>query len=302
MGRACVERFRGDQLLLVDIDDRALEGARVLAPGAECAVADLGSLASIDAFVRQVEALGGLDRLVHLAGVSPDDGRRGADPRGRSGGNGGAARWPRGARRAGSVAICIASIAAHLLPVSPEAQAALDDPMAPDLAARLERALGAASSDPGPAYALAKHGVVRLCQRSAAAWGARGARVLSVSPGLIDTPMGRLELKENPGQAGLIGRTPMHAPADHGSTELPGRTADIADVIAFLAGPTSPVHQRLRRAGRRRSGGGAHRAAARERQDLAEPRREPERKRHTWTPGQTGTNARRRPGPSTSAS
>ena len=79
MGRACVERFRGGRLLLVDIDDRALEGARELAPGAECAVADLGSRASIDALVRQVEAVGGLDRLVHLAGVSPMmDDRRGS--------------------------------------------------------------------------------------------------------------------------------------------------------------------------------------------------------------------------------
>ena len=236
MGRACVERFSGDQLLLVDIDDRALEGARALAPGAECTVADLGSLASIDALVRQVEAAGGLDRLVHLAGVSPtmDDAARilEVDLVGTAALLDGLI----GAAGAGSVAICIASIAAHLLPVSPEAQAALDDPMAPDLAARLERAIGT-ELGPGMAYALAKHGVVRLCQRSAAAWGGRGARVLSVSPGLVDTPMGRLELKDNPGKRGLIGRTPIHAPADHGSTELPGRTADIADAIAFLAGP-----------------------------------------------------------------
>jgi NAD(P)-dependent dehydrogenase (short-subunit alcohol dehydrogenase family) len=81
------------------------------------------------------------------------------------------------------------------------------------------------------------HGVVRLCQRTAGAWGARGARVLSVSPGLIDTPMGQLELKENPGKRGLIGRTPVDAPEDRGSVELPGRTADIADAIEFLAGP-----------------------------------------------------------------
>jgi NAD(P)-dependent dehydrogenase (short-subunit alcohol dehydrogenase family) len=236
MGRHCVERFRGDRLLLVDVDERALEGAGELAPGAECVLADLGSRASIDALVRQVEASGGLHRLVHLAGVSPM--------------MDGAARILEvdlvgtavlldgmvGAAGEGSVAICVASIAAHVMPVSPEAQAVLDDPMAPDLAARLERALGA-ELGPGTAYALAKHGVVRLCQRSAAAWGARGARVLSVSPGLIDTPMGRLELKDNPGKRGLIGRTPIHAPDDRGSAELPGRTADIADAVAFLAGP-----------------------------------------------------------------
>jgi hypothetical protein len=45
MGRACVDRFRDGRLLFVDIDDRALEGARMLAPEAECVVADVGSRA-----------------------------------------------------------------------------------------------------------------------------------------------------------------------------------------------------------------------------------------------------------------
>jgi NAD(P)-dependent dehydrogenase (short-subunit alcohol dehydrogenase family) len=116
-------------------------------------------------------------------------------------------------------------------------QAVLDDPFEPDLVARVEHALGTPLT-PGTAYALAKHGVVRLCQRSAVAWGRRGARVVSVSPGLIDTAMGRLELRDNPGKRGLIGRTPVPAPPDDGgSDELPGRTADIADVVEFLAGP-----------------------------------------------------------------
>jgi NAD(P)-dependent dehydrogenase (short-subunit alcohol dehydrogenase family) len=236
MGRACVERFRGGRLLLVDIDEEALAGARKLAPEADCVVADLGSPASIDALVRQTETLGGLDRLVHLAGVSPmmDDAARilEVDLVGTVALLDGLVNTA----RAGSVAICVASIAAHLFPVSPEAQAALDDPMAPGLAERLERALGSELT-PGTAYALAKHGVVRLCQRSAVAWGARGARVLSVSPGLIDTAMGRLELKDNPGKRGLVGRTPIGAPDDDASVELPGRSADIADAIEFLAGP-----------------------------------------------------------------
>ena len=101
MGRACVERFRGDRLLLVDIDEQALEVARVLAPGSECALVDLGSRASIDVLVRQVEASGGLHRLVHLAGVSPMMDGRGADPRGRSGGNGGPPRRHGRCRRSG---------------------------------------------------------------------------------------------------------------------------------------------------------------------------------------------------------
>ena len=67
--------------------------------------------------------------------------------------------------------------------------------------------------------------------------GVRGARILSLSPGLIDTPMGQLELRDNPGKRGLVGRTPIDSPHDGGSAQLPGRPADIAYVIEFLASP-----------------------------------------------------------------
>jgi NAD(P)-dependent dehydrogenase (short-subunit alcohol dehydrogenase family) len=236
MGVACVERFRESPLLLVDIDDRALARVRILAPEATLAVADLGSQASIDELVRQTEALGGLDRLIHLAGVSPmmDDAER--ILRVDLVGTAALLEGLEETAGAGSVVICIASIAAHLIPVSPEVQAILDEPLSADVSSELERAMGF-PLEPGTAYALAKHGVVRLCERTASKWGARGARIISLSPGLIDTPMGQLELKDNPGKQGLIGRTPIGAPNDGESAELPGRPSDIADVIEFLAGP-----------------------------------------------------------------
>jgi NAD(P)-dependent dehydrogenase (short-subunit alcohol dehydrogenase family) len=236
MGLACVERFSGSRLLLVDLDDRALEGARALAPEATLVAADLGSRESIDELIVEIDALGGFDRLLHLAGVSPmmEDAERilQVDLVGTAA----LLEGLRGTARAGSVVICIASIAAHLIPVSPEVESVLDEPLAPGLFSVLERALGS-RLEPGMAYALAKHGVVRLCERTASSWGTRGARIVSLSPGLIDTPMGRLELKDNPGKRGLIGRTPIDHPEDGGSAELPGRSADVADAIEFLAGP-----------------------------------------------------------------
>lgn len=236
MGLACVERLRGSRLLLVDIDDRALERTRALAPKATLVRADLGSQASIDELVGQIDASGGYDRLLHLAGVSP---MMEGPERILQVDLVGTAALLEGLRRtarAGSVVICIASIAAHLIPVSAEVETVLDEPLAPELFSRLERALGS-SLEPGTAYALAKHGVVRLCERTASSWGTRGARIISLSPGLVDTPMGRLELTDNPGKRGLIGRTPIDAPDDGGSADLPGRSADIADAIEFLAGP-----------------------------------------------------------------
>jgi NAD(P)-dependent dehydrogenase (short-subunit alcohol dehydrogenase family) len=127
-----------------------------------------------------------------------------------------------GAIGQGTAAVCFASIAGHG-PVPPDAVvAALDDPLAPDLAGRL-RAAGVDPADPGSAYALSKLGVIRLVRRLAMPFGRRGARILSLSPGIIDTPMGRQELDDKPmmqPMIDLVGRM--------------GRPEELASVAAFL--------------------------------------------------------------------
>ena len=45
--------------------------------------------------------------------------------------------------------------------------------------------------EPGSAYAYSKRGVLRLVRKQAKAFGERGGRVLSLSPGVIDTPGNR---------------------------------------------------------------------------------------------------------------
>ena len=55
---------------------------------------------------------------------------------------------------------------------------------------------------------MSKRGVLRLCERKAAHWGQRGARIVSISPGLILTPMGRKELAETAGAAELNDAAP----------------------------------------------------------------------------------------------
>ena len=236
MGLACVEVLRSSPLLLVDIDPNALDAARALAPDAITSTADLGSPSDLASLAQSVERLGGLQHLVHLAGVSPsmDDVDRilqvdlvgtailldSLAP----------------VAKPGSVAVCAASIAGHLMVFPPEVDLELDQPLAPGLRGRLEGALGSPLST-GMAYSMAKRGVIRLCERVATVWGPMGGRVVSLSPGLIDTPMGRLELRDNEGKRGLVGLTPVTAPADGGSPELPGRNSDIASMVEFLVSP-----------------------------------------------------------------
>jgi NAD(P)-dependent dehydrogenase (short-subunit alcohol dehydrogenase family) len=58
--------------------------------------------------------------------------------------------------------------------------------------------------------------------------------VVSLSPGLIDTEMGRLELRHNPIKTWMAEITPVAVRRGDGDTVLPGRTDDIATAVAFL--------------------------------------------------------------------
>lgn len=91
-----------------------------------------------------------------------------------------------------TVAVCVASMAGHLHTPDEAQLAVLDHPQDRDAVCSL-------TDDPSMAYVLAKHGVLRLVRRLAASWGRRGARIVSVSPGVIDTPMGAREMASGNG-------------------------------------------------------------------------------------------------------
>jgi NAD(P)-dependent dehydrogenase (short-subunit alcohol dehydrogenase family) len=128
---------------------------------------------------------------------------------------------------AGTAMVCFASMAGHMAGdgVAPEVDAALDAPLAEDFFERLLAAAGDAADDPGGAYGLAKRGVQRLVQREAVTWGRRGGRINSVSPGIIDTPMGRQEFDAQPIMKNLVELTPL---------AREGEPRELAAAVAFL--------------------------------------------------------------------
>ena len=128
----------------------------------------------------------------------------------------------------GSSAILFGSIAGYS-DVDPAIEKLLSDPRADGLFSTLEQALGH-PIDSATAYVLAKRGVMRLAERLATPWGAKGGRVVAISPGLIDTAMGRLELERQPVIPQMIELMPVKRP----DGPLPGRTDDIAALVAFL--------------------------------------------------------------------
>jgi NAD(P)-dependent dehydrogenase (short-subunit alcohol dehydrogenase family) len=128
----------------------------------------------------------------------------------------------------GSSAILIGSIAGYS-DVPAAVEPLLDDPLADGFLAAVEQALGQ-PLDSATAYVLAKRGVTRLAERLATPWGKRGGRTVAISPSLIDTPMGRLELDRQPIIPVMIEVTPVKRP----DRPLPGRPEDIAATVAFL--------------------------------------------------------------------
>jgi NAD(P)-dependent dehydrogenase (short-subunit alcohol dehydrogenase family) len=227
MGLACAQRLAGtvDRLLLVDRDEEAAAAAakELSAEPFALDVTDADGLARLAA---RVAELGTLRAVAHAAGISPTmaDWRRilTVDLVG-------TARLAEALRplaTAGTVTVCFASMAPILggLGPDPAADAVLDDPLDERFLDRLHDALGPGIEDPGLAYSWAKRGVHRFVRREAVRLGPAGARICSVSPGIIDTPQGLQEAESNPRMAALVRMTPLGRS---------GRPEEVAAVVAF---------------------------------------------------------------------
>jgi len=126
-------------------------------------------------------------------------------------------------RGEGSVAVCFASIAGHGVELSDAVVRELDQPLVPRLLHRLTAA-GLDTNDPVTAYRASKFAILRLVTALAPAWGALGGRILSVSPGVIDTPMSRQAFREVSVDDD-VRRSPLGRM---------GRAEEVASVVAFL--------------------------------------------------------------------
>jgi NAD(P)-dependent dehydrogenase (short-subunit alcohol dehydrogenase family) len=235
MGLACAARVADmvDVLLLVDRDGDALaEAVAGLSDGGagadiEAVPLDVTDADALARLASRVSDLGVLRAVAHAAGVSPA-----------------MAGWRdilaidlvATARlldvctplaTAGTSIVCFASMAPMFLPGEPgsAAVAVLDDPLAPAFLERLRRAVGEEIEDPGMAYVWAKRGVHRLVRRQALQLGRVGARICSVSPGVIDTPMGRQESAARPINDMFVEHTPL---------SRQGRPEEVAAAVAFL--------------------------------------------------------------------
>ncbi|WP_275559823.1 SDR family oxidoreductase [Streptomyces sp. 5-6(2022)] len=231
MGTSAARRLGNHyRIVLADIDARVAEerAAAMRADGYDARHhrCDITDPASVDRLADAVAAAGPLRAIAHVAAKSPSMGTwREILTLNLIG----AAQVERAMLRLaerGTAAVFVSSVAAHLVrDPGPEAIALLDDPLASGFFEALEELV--AEQTPAVAYSLSKTALNRMCVRRASAWGRRHARIVSMSPGMIATPMGAREFAgaSRSAKAELLERTPL---------QREGTMIETADAIEFL--------------------------------------------------------------------
>lgn len=236
MGEAIARRIgSGAQLLVADFNEQLLERLHGSLSGDGFLVTtqkvDVSSRESVAALADRAAELGPVRTVIHTAGLSPAQAPTPAilnvDLLGV------AISLEEFARiiAPGGAGVVIASMAGTMamgqLPAELEAALALTP--TDDLLALPFLAEGALPN-PGAAYSIAKRANQVRVQAASIAWGEKGARINSISPGVISTPMGQQELASESGAS-------MRAMVDASGTGRLGTPNDIAAVAAFLVGP-----------------------------------------------------------------
>lgn len=215
----------GWPLLLCDIDEQRLRNSvrRQEDNGLSLLV---GDIAGSEFGGQLVAALQGqpIGALIHCAGLSPTM----ADPARLLEVNLAATMRLLGAVRPhmsnAAAAVLFASSAAHQIGTG------FDQEILKVTTPESVSALLSIATDSGLAYAIAKRGVLLLARREALNFGRDGSRIVTVSPGVINTPMGRAEMAQQPIMKMMV---------DHSALRRPAEAAEVAAVAVFLCSPAA---------------------------------------------------------------
>jgi NAD(P)-dependent dehydrogenase (short-subunit alcohol dehydrogenase family) len=235
MGLSTARRVgAGRVIMLADINQIGLEAAAnaLSADGHQVMTqhVDVTSRASVAAAADVAASSGRVTAVVHTAGLSPQQASADAvlavdllgvaltlDEFGR-------------VIEPGGAGVVIASMAAHMYPaLDPDVQRQLAETPTDEL---LSLDTCSAITDSRQAYPFAKRANQIRVAAAASAWGLRGARINCISPGVISTAMGRLELT---GESGGL----MQAMVDNAGMRRIGTPDDIAAAAEFLLGPAA---------------------------------------------------------------
>ena len=215
--------FKDAHLLLLDISlDKLNEVKKELGENIDVIKFDITNQENINQVISYVENKGGFDSLLHFAGVSESLGnseliykinligtKQLLD-----------ALYPY--IHSNGVIINTSSMTAHLTPVKPEILELVSNPLDQNFLTNILPLTQTTTQ----AYGWSKRGVVALTNKEVSKWGEKHARILSISPGAIKTPMVELEMEKNSDAINqLIAVTPM---------KRMGLPSDIVNLVDFL--------------------------------------------------------------------
>lgn len=214
-------------ILLADVNEERLAAAAIELKEAGIEhvayqVVDVTNREDVKALATKASQMGKLAGLVHTAGLSPT-----------------MANWKKimevnavgtayilaefiNYATENTVVVCISSMSAHLVPATSELRENLKDPLDEHFMEKME---GATQESSEGSYPLSKIAVIEMVKDQAWCWGEKGARIVSISPGTINTQMGRAEAAQSQMMSVLLQNTPLRRE---------GEPSEIASVIEFL--------------------------------------------------------------------
>ncbi|MFJ4086664.1 SDR family oxidoreductase [Pseudomonas psychrophila] len=235
IGQAIARRVSaGKHVVLADLrQENADTAAKVLLDAGfevTTAVVDVSSRESVQALVQLATTIGEVTAVIHAAGVSPSQAPVSTILRVDLYGTALVLEVFGNVIAEGGSAVVIASQSGHRLPaLTPEQNKALATTPVEELLA-LPMLQADQVSDPLHAYQISKRGNSLRVMAEAVRWGKRGARVNTISPGIIFTPLARDELSGPRGEG--------YQRMIHLSAAGRGGTPDeVGSVAALLMGP-----------------------------------------------------------------
>ncbi|MEO3857928.1 SDR family oxidoreductase [Acrocarpospora sp. B8E8] len=232
MGVAAARRIGpGKRVLLADFNEAALDAVagalRDEGHDVTTQVVDVSSGESVHELARTAARLGPVTQVLHTAGLSPAQAPVEAILRVDLLGVALVLDEFAEVVSPGGAGLVIASMSGHLMPPPPpEVEIQLATTPTGELL-NLPAASPGAFASPGHAYSFSKRANQVRVRAASTQWGRKGARVNTISPGVISTKMGRQELASPSGAF-------MRAMVDGSGTGRLGSPDDIASAAAFL--------------------------------------------------------------------
>lgn len=230
MGTAVAKRLgQHSKLVVADLNQEKLDSIREELTDSGYAITtvqcDVTDRLSVMALAEVIKKQGGFRTLAHVAGLSPSMADGKTIMAVNLMGTALVAEILLPLAKKNTAAIFVSSLAGHMARPSEEVMKILSKPLVDGFMDRLLTALDEELT-PTLSYLLSKNALIKMCQYLSPAWGMAGARIISISPGLIATPMGMLEFENQPQKFDLLAKTPLGRQ---------GNMHEIADAIDFLS-------------------------------------------------------------------